>query len=66
MKRSIDLPVTLTAAILLRLGRILTGIAGFGEVSREVSLMLSGTVSEAGMIAVSELVGASHCLSISN
>jgi len=55
-----EAPVALSAAILLGLGGISVGMAGFGEVARKVLLGFGGAIDEAGVVAVSELVGSSH------
>jgi hypothetical protein len=54
-------PVTLSTSTLLGLGWIGVGMAGFGEVTRKARLSLGRAISNAGVVAVSELVGASHC-----
>lgn len=55
-----DSPITLSAAILLRLARVLARVTSFGEVSREMLFGFSSAVSQSGVGAISELVGASH------
>jgi hypothetical protein len=57
----LDSPVAFSAAVLFGFGRIGVGMAGFGKVAREPRLTLGGTFSDAGVVTVSELVGASHC-----
>jgi hypothetical protein len=54
-------PVALSTAVLLSLGRIGVGMAGFGKVAGEPRLTLSSAIGNAGVVTVSELVGASHC-----
>jgi hypothetical protein len=55
-----DLPITLAAAALLRLGWVSVGMAGFGKVLGKTSFTLSSAIGNAGVVAVSVLVGASH------
>lgn len=55
-----DLPITLSAATLLGLSRIGISVARFGKVSRKLRFTLSSAFSNAGVVAVSELVRASH------
>jgi hypothetical protein len=40
-------------------------MAGFREVARKVLLGIGGAVNEAGVVAVSELVGSSHYSGVS-
>ena len=65
MEVSESLPVALSGTTLLRLVGLLAGVARLGKVTGEMLLGLSGTVGEAGVVTISELVGSSHCLIIS-
>jgi hypothetical protein len=56
-----DLPIAFAATILLRLGRVLAWMTRLGEVARKVRLGFGSAISDASMVTVSELVGASHC-----
>lgn len=56
-----DVPIAFAAALLLGVLRVLAGVAGFGEVAREVLLRSGGTVGEALVVAVVGLVRAGHC-----
>lgn len=60
-----DLPVALAAASLLCLGWVGIGMAGFGKVLGKSRFTLSSAIGNAGVVAVSELVGASHCIMVS-
>ena len=60
-----DLPVALAAASLLCLGRIGISMAGFGKVLGKSRFTLSSAIGNAGVVAVSELVGTSHCIMVS-
>lgn len=53
-------PITFPTAILLGLVGISVGVTGFGKVAGKVFVLISGAVSEAGMITVIMLMGASH------
>lgn len=55
------LPVAFAAALLLRVARVVTSIAGFAEVAWEMLFWSGSAVGEADMVPVSGLVGASHC-----
>lgn len=55
------IPITLSAAVLLGLLGVLSGKAALGKVARQVLGGRCGTVGEAGMVLVVELVRASHC-----
>lgn len=59
-KRQGSLPVALTTALLLSVGRVLAGISSLAEVAREMLLGSSGAVGQANVVTVSGLVGASH------
>ena len=56
-----NLPIAPTTAILLGLRRVGVGVTGFGEESRKMLLGFSATIGKSGVVAVSELVGSSHC-----
>ena len=56
-----NIPITLSAAVLLRLGRIGVGVACLGEVARQLGVALGAAVGDAGVVAVGVLVGAGHC-----
>jgi hypothetical protein len=58
----LDLPIALPTTVLLDLCRVGIGMARFGEVSREMLLLLCGTIGKTGVVAVSVLVGSSHCI----
>jgi hypothetical protein len=53
-------PITLAAATLLRLGRVGVGMARLGEVLGKSCFTLGSAISNAGVVAISELVRASH------
>jgi hypothetical protein len=53
-------PVAFTTAVLLGRFGINAGVSRLGEVLREVLLGTGGAVSEASVVTVVELVGASH------
>jgi hypothetical protein len=55
-------PIALTAAALLGLGGIGISVSCLGKVFRKTVLTLGSAISNAGVITVSELVRASHCL----
>lgn len=55
-------PIALSATALLGLGRVGVLMSLLGEVARKPRLTLSGAVGNAGVVTVSELVGASHFL----
>ena len=59
-KRELNLPIAFAAAILLRLCWILTRMARFRKVTGKMLLRLGSAISEASMVTVSVLVGASH------
>lgn len=56
-----DLPITLSTAVLLDLGRIDTIVAVLGKEFGELLLRESTAVSETGVVTIGELVGTSHC-----
>jgi hypothetical protein len=56
-----SLPVAFSTATLLGLGWIRISVTGFGKVAWEPRFTLSSALSNAGVVAVSELVGTSHC-----
>ena len=56
-----NIPITLSAAVFLRLGRIGVGVACLGEVARQLGVALGAAVGDAGVVAVGVLVGAGHC-----
>jgi hypothetical protein len=60
LRRS-NVPVALSAAVLLGLGGISVGVALLGEVTRQLRLALSTAVGNASVVTVSPLVRASHC-----
>jgi len=53
-------PIALAAATLLCLGRVRVGMAGLSEVFGKSRLTLGSAISNAGVVAISELVRASH------
>jgi hypothetical protein len=57
-----DLPVALAASTFLDRRAICVDMTGLGEVSRQPVFSLRSPVRDAGMVTVSELVRASHCL----
>lgn len=54
------LPVTLPATILLGLLGVSIDMASLGEVTGEMLFRLSGTVGEADVVTVIQLVGSGH------
>lgn len=60
-----DLPVALATTVLLGLVGVFVDMARLGEVARKVLVRVSGAIGQASMVAVSVLVGASHCSKIS-
>jgi hypothetical protein len=56
-----DSPIALAAAVLLDLVRVGVGVTSFGKEARQVLFSCSCTVGKASVVAVSVLVGASHC-----
>ena len=56
-----NIPITLSAAVFLRLGRIGVGVALLGEVARQLGVALCAAVGDGGVVAVGVLVGAGHC-----
>ena len=59
--RYVDVPVSSTATVLLGLLRVGVDVALLGEVAGEMLFGARGAVGEAGVVAVVELVGSSHC-----
>ena len=57
-----DSPIAFAAALLLGVGGVLAGVAGFGEVAWEMLFWGRGAVGEADVVAVVALVSASHCV----
>jgi hypothetical protein len=55
-----DLPVAFATALLLGVGRGFTGVSGLAEVLWQVVFWGGGAVGQAGVVAVSQLVGAGH------
>jgi hypothetical protein len=58
--RIIGLPVAFAAAFLLNLLWIHVKVTGFGKVAGQVFFRRRGAISEAAMVAVVVLLGASH------
>lgn len=59
-RRVRDLPIALAAAALLRLGWVRVSMAGFGKVLGKTCFTLGSAISNASVVTVSVLVGASH------
>jgi hypothetical protein len=58
--RKLYSPIALAATTLLCLGRVGVGMAGLGEVLGKSRFTLGSAISNAGVVAISELVRASH------
>jgi hypothetical protein len=56
-----NIPVALATALFLGVGRGLAGVSGFAEVLWQVVFRGGSAVGQAGVVAVSQLVGAGHC-----
>ena len=56
----VTLPIAFASTFLLHLLRVGVDMARLGKVAREMLRILSSAVSEAGMVTVVLLVGASH------
>jgi hypothetical protein len=56
-----NIPVALATALFLGVGRRFAGVSGFAEVLWQVVFRGGSAVGQAGVVAVSQLVGAGHC-----
>lgn len=56
-----NIPVAFATALFLGVGRRLAGVSGLAEVLWQVVFWGGSAVGQAGVIAVSQLVGAGHC-----
>ena len=60
MRTEVNLPIALSASVLLDLSWICVRVSVFGEVAGEMLVLVSRAVGETSMVTVRELVGASH------